>query len=225
MNEELTRIFKECYPKIAEYIMSNSGTSEEAREAYAEAWSRVLVQLRQGKEIGNYASYLFTVARNVYLRECAHKGKILSLDAMLPTPFDDDDHDDNSGAQHVPTMEEPEDAPAEQAENDTFSPPQASPDDDPLQNPANWGIVGECMAEMTTQRQTILRMSLVEGLNDKQIAERLGQSEGTVANAKSRAMDDIRARAAQLLHERGNSFIKKILERKKAEKEAKKRSN
>ncbi len=220
MNEQLTRVFKQCYPRVAEYILANSGTPDEAKEAYAEAWQRVLMRLREGHEIQDYAGYLFTIARNVYIRERRHKGIMLPLDSFHTGDDDDTDTPDRSASGEPAS--EPAESPTEPVEGS--SQPFNSYDDhtDPLQNPDNWGIVGECLAEMPLQRQRILRMALIEGLSDDDIATQLDLTTGTVANAKTRCMNDIRSRAAQLLHSRGDSYFLKILSRKKAEKDSRK---
>ncbi len=219
MNEALIRIYKECYPRVAAWVLSNSGSTEEAKEAYAEAWKRVLVRLRDGQVIDDYGAYLFVTARNVFIRERQAQGLIVPLDIVMANHDDDDQdaHNEPSAmGERAEMPAEPEDEPIQTA---TGPPPN---DDDPLQNPDNWGVIGECLTEMTLDRQQILKMALIEGLSDAQIAEKRGTTPGTIANAKSRALDDLRTRAAARLHERGDSFYKKILARKKAEKEARK---
>lgn len=221
MNEALIRIYKECYPRFVAWVLDNSGSTDEAKEAYAEAWKRVLLRLRDGQNIDDYGAYIYVTACNIYIRERKDRGLIVPLDTMMPN-HDDEDEPDEPVAPSFRELSDTEPEPEDEPDATSTGPP--SQEEDPLQNPDNWGVVGECLTEMTLDRQQILKMALIEGLTDAQIAEKRGTTPGTIANAKSRALDDLRNRAAKRLHERGNSFFLKVLTRKKSDKEARKSS-
>ena len=65
MENSFTRKFYQShYQQVANYILRNSGTEEEAEDAYHEAWKATLLRYRAGSEIGDYGKYLFTTAIN-----------------------------------------------------------------------------------------------------------------------------------------------------------------
>ena len=235
MDDILTREFyKAQYRRVATYIIKNSGTDDEAQDAFQEAWHATLLQHRAGKPIGDYGHYLFECAKNAYLKECRRKQKMVPLD-LHTAEQDESDSDDTHAA--APSFakatadkrsdtgsfaemadEAVEEMPDSGIDGPVFQ-PDSEGDENPLLDLRNWGVVAEALLLLSALHQQILRLSLALGLSNAAIAAEIGgYTEGAMAVEKSRAYNALRQAAARLLHERGDSYFKKIEERKQAEK-------
>lgn len=228
MDDILTQEFyKKQYRSVARYIIKNSGTEEEAKDAFQEAWHATLLKHRAGEHIGDYGRFLFECAKNAYLKECKRKQKFVPLD--LHTAEEDELEGDDA---HAAAARSDADFFAEMADSAVEEMPASAMDGpaplahtdeekNPLHDLRNWGQVAEALLLLSALHQRILHLSLGLGWNTSTIAAEVGgYTEGAMAVEKSRAYNALRQTTAKLLHERGNSYFKKIGERKKAEKAA-----
>lgn len=95
--EALQYLYDNCFPKVATYIKSNSGSEDEAKDLFQDAIAVVYKNLLEGKFRGESAitSYTYAVARNLWLQQI-RKRKIVT------TPIENDqlrdEHDDEVNA-------------------------------------------------------------------------------------------------------------------------------
>ncbi|MCE7994661.1 MAG: sigma-70 family RNA polymerase sigma factor [Roseivirga sp.] len=77
--EALEYLYENCFPKVAAYIQSNSGTEEEAKDFFQDTIAVVYKNLLEGKFRGESAitSYTYAVARNLWLQQI-RKRKIVT---------------------------------------------------------------------------------------------------------------------------------------------------
>ena len=78
-------VYKTLAPPIFKYVLSNSGTREEAKDLFQETYIKVLKRMQEGKynHQEKFEAYFITIARNTwidYLRAKKHR----------PGPSDDD---------------------------------------------------------------------------------------------------------------------------------------
>lgn len=227
MDEISTRqLYKAHYLRVATYILRNSGTEEEAKDAFQEAWAAMLVRQRAGLHIQDQGDYLLRCAKNFYLRECRRKSTIIALD--WADAADDDSEGETEGS--APTGVAMADRADESGVNEEPAPPPAlsipyayNDQSSTLPDLHHWGIVGEALLLLSQLHQHILHLSLGLKWDNAAIAAAIGgYTEGAMAVEKSRAYNALRRVVAELKHQQGDSFFKKIEARKAAQKAARK---
>jgi DNA-directed RNA polymerase specialized sigma24 family protein len=228
MDDILNREFyKKHYRRVAAYIIRNSGTDDEAQDAFQEAWHATLLRHRAGLHIGDYGRFLFECAKNAYLKECKRKQKFVHFDLLSSADEEPEGEDAQAAAPRsaAAALAEMADDTVEEMPASGSGEASALPSPDEEENSllhlSNWGAVGAALRLLSALHQRILHLSLALGQGNAAIAAEIGDyTEGSMAVEKSRAYEALRRATARLLHEQGDSYFKKIEERKKAEKAA-----
>lgn len=83
----MAHIYKTLAPPVFKYVLSNSGTREEAKDLFQEAYLKVLnnVQSERYRDQDKFEAYFFTIVRNTWIDYLRRKRKHqpLQLDETL----------------------------------------------------------------------------------------------------------------------------------------------
>lgn len=70
----IKEIYSKIYPKIASYIISNNGKSDDAHDVFHDALMYIIVTQKEKRtEIQSFESYLFIVCKNIWLKTLKNK--------------------------------------------------------------------------------------------------------------------------------------------------------
>jgi RNA polymerase sigma factor (sigma-70 family) len=96
--EIFQKAYEELFPRIKQYIIKNSGTSEDARDVFQESVAAAWINLSNGKFTGdgaNFNHYIMAIARHKWLNklDSAHHKKTMYREPPEPgyIPVDDDE--------------------------------------------------------------------------------------------------------------------------------------
>lgn len=84
----LSRLYRKVYPKVRVHVIRNSGSEDQAKDIYQEAFIACWRNVQEGKvhKESNMEAYLYTVARNKWtdhLRSAYTRNRV-STDAIAP---------------------------------------------------------------------------------------------------------------------------------------------
>lgn len=78
-------IYKKCFPQVKRFIIQNNGTAEDAEDTFQKSLLQIAVRYKKEKfEIrGDFQGYLFTVCKNLWLRELNKSKKRVTNEVFL----------------------------------------------------------------------------------------------------------------------------------------------
>lgn len=91
-DEAYSLLYKEYFPTIKQYVLYNSGSQADAEDVFQESVIILLHKIDK-PEFGLTSSvktYLFAIAKNVWLKHLRHSKRIFTLDGDILEQFSDD---------------------------------------------------------------------------------------------------------------------------------------
>lgn len=90
-NEALAYLYKRPLSKIRKYILSNSGSTDDANDIFQDTVIVLFQHVRQGKykEGRDLEGFLFTVAKNLWIDKVRRSKKIVNRDIGMDYPISD----------------------------------------------------------------------------------------------------------------------------------------
>jgi RNA polymerase sigma factor (sigma-70 family) len=87
-------LYTDIYPKIKVYVVTNSGSTDDALDIFQDALVILCKQIRLGKYDTNYqvSGFLFAVSRNLWINKAKRNGRIVSM----PENYEFGENDDFS---------------------------------------------------------------------------------------------------------------------------------
>lgn len=91
--ELIASVYKECYPGVKKFIENNSGTMADAEDVFQRALLQLAVRYsKEAFEIhGPFNAYLFTVCKNLWLREINKSKKRVTNQDIVNLYYETDD--------------------------------------------------------------------------------------------------------------------------------------
>ncbi len=204
----LEQLYHHQYLPFLAWVLRNKGQEADAQDAFHDAFCAVEAQLRRSDhEIANPGNYLHWTSKTCYFALCRQRGR------FIPTDFQDVSNKDAEQDEAPSTMGESASDLSSISTEEEISPNGAALKevDSIRYDPNNWGIVRECLPDLSVRRQFILTLyfTLLTAAEIKGKKAQPGELVVTVAQAcrkafgtkdtsgsinvdKSRALDDLR---------------------------------
>src|SRR5262245_24688921 len=173
VEESFLWLFRRYHSAVSRFFSRRGFSPEDCRDLTQDVFFAVYTGVRKLRSEGAFVGWLFSIAHNIALRHWERHKKRVKLELVAPGDTDADEHID--------------------AVVDRV----ATPDPDPLSQMLHLErveFVGDALKNLPGREQACLRASVLEDLSYKEIGERLGISENTVAVHIHRAMKALRSR-------------------------------
>ena len=171
VEESFHWLFLRYHSAVSGFFFRKGFSSEDCRDLTQDVFFAVYTGVKNLRSEAAFVGWLFSIAHNTALRCWERQKKQARLQLVAA-----------SGAP-------PDDEPASEVER------VAAPDPDPLSQILHLEtveVVGEALSKLPGREQECLKASLVDNLSYREIGERLGISENTVAVHIHRAMKSLR---------------------------------
>jgi RNA polymerase sigma-70 factor (ECF subfamily) len=172
VEENFRQLFQTYYPAVSGFFARKGFTRDESRDLTQEVFVAVYVGMENLRSEAAFVSWLFSTARHIGFRHLDRRRKSFGAAPVATGGVDEGDREN----------------PVELA---------ATPDPDPLRRVLDQEkvtVLKEAIEALPDRVQDCLRARLVEDLSYREIGERLGISENTVAVHVHRGVKTIRAR-------------------------------
>jgi RNA polymerase sigma-70 factor (ECF subfamily) len=170
VDENFHRLFQRYYSPVSGFFFRKGFAHEDCRDLTQEVFVAVYAGIASLRSEGAFVTWLFSIARHVSLRHLDRQRKYSPVASAVPC-----DGDDASAAA------------------DSI----AARDPDPLSRMLDIErveVLHEALRELPGRVQDCLRARLIDGLGNKEIGDRLGISENTVAVHVHRGLKGLKTR-------------------------------
>ena len=173
VEESFLRLFRTYHSAVSRFFSRRGFTPEDCRDLTQDVFFAVYVGIKNLRAEGAFVTWLFSIAQNVALRHWERQKKRAKLELVQSSAGDTDEE----GPTDVERV--------------------AAPGPDPLSEMLHFervDVVSRALRKLPGREQDCLRASLLEELSYKEIGNRMGISENTVAVHVHRAMKALRSR-------------------------------
>jgi len=173
VEESFLWLFRRYHSAVSRFFSRRGFSQEDCRDLTQDVFFAVYVGVKNLRSEDAFITWLFSIARNVALRHWERQMRHAKLE-LVPSRDVDAEEGGTAAVDRV-----------------------AGSDPDPLSQMLDLErveVVGAALEKLPGREQACLRASLIEDLSYKQIGERLGISENTVAVHVHRAMKALRSR-------------------------------
>ena len=173
VEESFRWLFHRYHSAVSRFFSRRGFCPEDSRDLTQDVFFAVYTGVRELRSEAAFVTWLFSIAQHVALRHWERHKKRAKLE-LVPLRDQESGHEDESEVERV-----------------------AAPAPDPLDELLHIErveVVGEAVSKLPGREQDCLRASLLEELSYKEIGERMGISENTVAVHMHRAMKTLRSR-------------------------------
>jgi RNA polymerase sigma factor (sigma-70 family) len=173
VEESFHWLFQRYHTAVSGFFFRKGFSSEDCRDLTQDVFFAVYTSVKNLRSEGAFVTWLFSIANNTALRHWERQKKHSKLQ-LVPSR---DVADDSQAASEVERVAASEPDPLSQ-----------------LLHLERVEVVGDALRKLPGREQDCLKASLVENLSYKEIGERMGISENTVAVHVHRAMKSLRRR-------------------------------
>ncbi len=173
VEESFHWLFLRYHTAVSGFFFRKGFSSEDCRDLTQDVFFAVYTGVKNLRSEAAFVTWLFSIASNTALRHWERQKKHSKLHLVAAR----DPEDDDQAASEIERV--------------------AASDPDPLSQLLHLErveVVGDALRKLPGREQDCLKASLVEDLSYKEIGERLGISENTVAVHVHRAMKSLRTR-------------------------------